>query len=518
MRQSRSQFAGACAGLGLLMLVVIMPAVALTKPAPPDDARRLVQAALAGMGGAEKLRALKAVRMEAIGHRNLLEQSERPEGPYAIFYTQFSEWRDLENHRLRQAGESRAGAIGVPGWSPSTFIVADGVAAREANGRMFPFNYAQVMEAEESLALGPERVLLGALDASDLHVERDTVMQGQPHHVVAFTWRQAPAHIYLNAYTHLPTAVELVRAYPYDLFWSVWGEVTTRTYFSIWTLEAGGLRLPHQWDIERNGLPYQTTTITALELNPKLDAGAFAIPADVKKAFDTRGKRLVADIPLGLPGQQPKELAKDVAQIAGFWNVALIRQTDGVVILEAPMSSGYSAKVMAEAEKRYPNLPIKAVISTSDAWPHLGGLREYVARGIPAYLLDLNQPIARRLISAPHRSSPDALAAKPRKADFRIVAGKTLIGAGANRIELYPIRTESGERMVMAYWPEHHLLYASDLIQRQQDGSFFMPAYLFEVMEAVNREHLDVRTVFAMHSGPIDWKEITAAAAKATTP
>src|SRR5262249_41596019 len=151
--------------------------------------------------------------------------------------------------------------------------------------------YGQVLEAEEALALGPERVLLNALAASDLHGEPDTTLQGQPTAVVSFTWQGAPVRIYLNSYTHLPTAVEVVRANPYDIVWSVWGDVATRTYYSIWTLEPGGLRLPHQFDVERNGLPFKTETISALELNPKLDAGDFTISDEVKKAFEARGKR-----------------------------------------------------------------------------------------------------------------------------------------------------------------------------------------------------------------------------------
>ena len=492
------------------------PAFAAGEAPAPEDARQLIDNALESMGGAEKLRGLKAVRIEAIGHTNLIEQSERPEGPYAISYDQLTEWRDFENTRLRQTAESRSPAIGAPSWSPaSATIIADGVCVREVNGRKAPFSYAQVLEAEELLALGPERVLLNALAASDLHADREAMLQGQPHTIVAFTWRGTPVRIYLNAYTHLPTAVEVVRANPYDIFWSVWGDVTTRTYYSIWTLEAGGVRLPHQLDVERNGLPYKTLTIAAMELNPKLDAEAFAIPDEVKKAFESRGKRLISDMPLGRPDQPAKEIGKDVVQIPGSWNVEMIRQPDGVVILEAPISSGYSAKVIAEAEKRYPHVPIKAVISTSDSWPHFGGLREYVARGIPAYILDLNRPIVERLVAAPYRSYPDALEKARRKADFRVVSKKTVIGSGPSRIELYPIRSESGERMLMVYWPEQHLLYCSDLIQQWPSGSFFMPEYLAEVRDVAGREHLSVDAVFAMHSRPLEWSKITAAIAQA---
>lgn len=142
--------------------------------------------------------------------------------------------------------------------------------------------------------------------------------------------------------------------------------------------------------------------------------------------------------------------------------------------------------MISEAERRYPGSPIKAVITTSDAWPHIGGVREYAARGIPIYALDLNRPILDRLIKSPHKLDPDALARSPKPPKFQTVSAKTVIGSGANRLELYPIRSETGERMIMVYLPEHRLLYSSDLIQPGQNGSFFMPQYLSEVMWAVD--------------------------------
>ncbi|MEO8999280.1 MAG: hypothetical protein ABI227_12125 [Rhodanobacter sp.] len=96
---------------------------------------------------------------------------------------------------------------------------------------------------------------------------------------------------------------------------------------------------------------------------------------------------MVDEIPLGNPGQPAVALEPGIIHIPGAWNVNLIRQDDGIVVLEGPISSGYSVRVLAEAHKRFPDLPVKAVITTSDSWPHIGGLREYVARDIPIYAL-----------------------------------------------------------------------------------------------------------------------------------
>jgi hypothetical protein len=505
-------------GISILALLMLLasPALAFATPSRQEEARKFVVAAATAMGGIDKLQALKSLQFQALGHWNMLEQSERPEGPWLVAYDKIQEWRDLEKQRIRQIAEGNSPAS--PQANKTTLVVADGVAALDFNGKMGPFTMAQVQDAQEWLALGPERVLLTALAAKDLRSERDTIVQGVPHHVVSFTWLDAPVRLYLNTHTSLPTIVELVRAHPFDTFWSVWGDFTSRTYFSFWTLEANGLRYPHQWDIERNGQAYRTLIINSIAFNGELSADGFSIPDDVKQAFAIRGKLAINDVPLGLPNQQPTEIASGIVQIRGRWNVALIKQTDGVVILEAPISSGYSAKVIAEAEKRFPGLPVKAVISTSDAFPHFAGLREYVARGIPVYLLDLNLPIARRLVDAPFRTYADALARNPRKATFKIVSAKTEIGSGENRLELYPIRSESGERMLMVYAPQHQLLYGSDLVQKMPNGSFFMPQYLSELTDAAGREKLMVEKVFAMHSAPLNWSEIKAAIQKTINP
>jgi hypothetical protein len=181
------------------------------------------------------------------------------------------------------------------------------------------------------------------------------------------------------------------------------------------------------------------------------------------------------------------------------------------VIIESSLSSGYSAKVIDAARNRFPNLPVKAVISTSDAWPHLGGMREYAARRIPTYVLDLNMPIAQRLISSRFDTTPDALGRNPEQPVFRSVAGKTVLGSGDERLEVYPVRGEVAERMMVVYIPASKTLYASDIIQRSSSGEFFNVEALSEVVNLVNREKLDVNTIFAMHSGPIAYPEVVKA-------
>lgn len=60
----------------------------------------------------------------------------------------------------------------------------------------------------------------------------------------------------------------------------------------------------------------------------------------------------------------------------------------------------------------------------------------------------------------------------------------------------------------MAYFPEHRLLYASDTLVINDDNTLYDPELMNEVVQAAKRESLHVDTVFAMHQGPTDWKQV----------
>jgi hypothetical protein len=121
-----------------------------------------------------------------------------------------------------------------------------------------------------------------------------------------------------------------------------------------------------------------------------------------------------------------------------------------------------------------------------------GGLREYAARGIAIYALDLNRPIIERMLASPHRLSPDALTRAPRPTKVTYVSEKTRLGNSSNVLDIIPLRTVTGERQMVVYLPGTKVLYSSDLFQRDKAGEFFLPQTLSEAMDVVQREHLDV--------------------------
>ena len=488
----------------------------------------LIHAGLAAQGGETELRALRSVQWEAHGYRNELEQSERPEGPYIVQMNDLTEVHDLAGHRYLSRQLSSLYPVAR---FTNTVVVSDQVAMRLASSigaaapppqSAQPGTPQQVQAAQERMALSPERLLLTALYAPDVHTLPDVTLQSLPQNVVSFMLDGAPVTLYLNPYTHLPTAVDYSGPLAHTGFWSYLGDVTMRINFSFWWLARGGIHMPLQWNVEGNGLPDSMFVISKLQINEPLNESDLTIPDDVRRRYNPNSK--AADLearPLGIPGQPAQELRPGVVLIPGAWNATFIRQDDGIVILEAPISSGYSARVIAEAKKRFPDLPVKAIITTSDSWPHLAGIREYVAQGVPIYALNLNRPILERLIAGKRTITPDALEKSPRKPDFHFVSGKTVLGKGPNRLELHPIHGETSERQMMVYFPQFHLLYGSDPFQQNDDGSFFYPQTVSELMDAVAREHLGVEQFFMMHIGPTPWNvlpKVLADAAMKDTP
>jgi hypothetical protein len=484
----------------LACVLLAFPVLVLGQATPsPAD---LLHEGLAAMGGEQKIRGLGTIHFEASVIRSMLEQSERPEGPYILENNQVVEWRDFAHNNWKRTVKAH---VSMQPEFVMTSVVSGGAASSSFDGHAGPGTSEQVQDADEALALSPERILTTALASSDLHRLADVTLQSVPHHAVEFTWQGVPIRIFLNSETHLPTAVEWVTAYPYGIFWSIWGDVATRVYYSLWWLQ-NGIHYPLQKDVYRNGLPDQTESITKVDFNLAPSADEFAIAPEIRTAFAARaGKTADARAP-NVSGAS--EIAPGVVFIPGNWNTTLVRQEDGIVVLEAPISSGYSAKVLEFAQSKFPGVPIKAAITTSDSWPHIGGVREYVARGIPVYVLDRTVPLIQRFVKAPRTKYPDSLAKAPRSADLRPVSTKTVIGSGANRLELYPIHGETSERQMMVYFPEHKILYGSDPFQQMEDGKLFYPQTVYELKSAVEREHLPVDRFFMMHIGPNPWSMV----------
>ena len=469
------------------------------------SARACVALSITAMGGKQALQAIHTIQLDTLDNTALAEQSYRQQ-PFLQAYDRTQISIDFDKSRVRYDQkawwpEADPGAANAE--VNGTVIATADAAIQRVGGTDYPGSLSSIDDARSTLALGPERLLLTALAAVDLHFEASALLRSTPHSVVAFRWRGYPVRVLINEHDHLPDAVESTR--PFNDFWFVWGDVTQRVYYDNWKL-MGAMVYPTDRFEERNGIAFSNTQVLEATFNTPLDDARFKMDADAAaKSAASKGWNRSFDPSHAVP------LAPDITLYGGSWNASIIKQDDGVIVLEAPISATFSAGIFSKARQDYPGATIKAVLTTSDSWPHVAGVREAVAEGIPVYALDLNRPLLDRLIAAPHSQAPDALQRSPKTPQWQTVEGKFTLGSGATRMELYPLRGAATERQYMVYFPQYKLLYASDtLVYDAQKKQIYDPELTYEVVQAVAREHLQIDVVYAMHQAPMAWKDVLA--------
>jgi glyoxylase-like metal-dependent hydrolase (beta-lactamase superfamily II) len=402
---------------------------------------------------------------------------------------------------------------------------------RESLERMFAAGAAaarQVALAPPAWLSGdPIAVLRMALAAPDLTTAPDIVWHGAVQHVLAFQDEGYPVRVYLDAATGLPSASEALVTYDDQhvsgsIAWNALGDITERTEYMNWSF-ADGLRYPFQQDHLRNGTLARTLAITSAKAIAGAAAAELAVPAaEIPAPASVQQLRFDQPVPGGpYPGKPASEIAPGIVQLPNSWYTTIVRQDDGLVIIDAPISAGYSASVLAEAARRFPGVPVKALITSTGFFWHVAGVREYAARGIPIYAEARNVPVLVAMLSAPHSLRPDALA-RASAAHPRIipVTSATVIGRGAHAITIYPVAAAT-QPMLMSYIADARLLHTAEMVQPLgPNGTILFPESLIELTTTVAAQAIAPERIIGMHMSPTPWSAVAATlrAAGATVP
>ena len=196
----------------------------------------------------------------------------------------------------------------------------------------------------------------------------------------------------------------------------------------------------------------------------------------------------------------------------------LVEFKDHVVIIEAPTGDDRSMATMAEAKKMFPNKPIKYVVNTHHHSDHSGGIRAYVAEGIPIVTHESHKRYyEQEIFKNSHRLNPDRLARMPRAPIIDTVKDKRVLTDGNMTLELHLIRGNlHSEGLLMAYVPKQKLLIQADTFA-PRPGVPPLPSpspYTTNIVENVERLKLDVERVAHVHGGVDPWKEVLKAAGR----
>jgi glyoxylase-like metal-dependent hydrolase (beta-lactamase superfamily II) len=421
-----------------------------------DRARVVLERAVAANGGAEALRAVRAVRLHLEGETLPRFQMTTPEPPFEGGRLQETLLLDLENNRMR-LDQSTSGfgfegniTIAIAGGQGSNWDhrarTATPIPAAQATQQQFIQYYRRL----------PNLLLRQALDRQNTlrHLGEDD-FQGRRHDVVTFVMPDTvQVSMFVDAATGLVSKYELIFVDP--LTGVEASEILYGDYRKV-----GDYQIPGTFTNMQAGDAVAKFNLRA-EINPAITDDLFRGPAE--------GYRQVSAAPNDFP-RGVETLAPGVHLIRNYsgqnQNTIAVEFADHVVALEAPGTSDGADAVIARIKELVPGKPIRYVATTHHHGDHIGGIRSFIAEGATVITTPGNRGVIERIAAARQN---DRLSESPRKPEFLFIeGGRRVLKDGARTIELIDIGPNPhAKEMVIAWLPKEKIVYQGDL--------FFVPA------------------------------------------
>jgi glyoxylase-like metal-dependent hydrolase (beta-lactamase superfamily II) len=216
---------------------------------------------------------------------------------------------------------------------------------------------------------------------------------------------------------------------------------------------------------------------------------------------------------------QPVKLADGIWQLNpnGEGSI-LVEFKDYVVMVEAPGGDAVTTASIEQAKRLAPNKPIKYVINSHHHADHAGGMRAYVAEGIPIITHESHRKYyEEQIFKNPHSLNPDRLARMPRAPMLETMKDKRVITDGTMTLEIYLMRDQPhAEGLLMIYVPKDKLLMQADAYI-PRPGAPPLPApspYTTNLVDNASRLKLSVERVVHIHGGTSPYSEVLAAAGR----
>jgi glyoxylase-like metal-dependent hydrolase (beta-lactamase superfamily II) len=473
--------------------------VAVPATAPAQDApAAIIQRAATAMGGAAALRALNTATLEFHSATFGLGQEETPLSPARATFAIGRSMTDYRRTRRVVTQETRA----VSGATTRTRrVITPTLATTETNNAATVDNPGALAAALAEIRARPEQMIVFAIDnpgqlsAVAAKRVRGELMDG----VRIGSGADAPV-FWFDRLSHLPVGVERTTDDP------ILGDRSTMQIFTRWE-DAGGVLFARQVDTEVNGRLQQHLLFTSVVTNSTLTESEFSVP----DSLAARAQPVPATPPSPAPVTVTlAELGPNVWRAEGGSHHSLVvRQGNGLVVVEAPQSAARSKAVLDTLRARFANVPVRTVVATHHHWDHSGGIREYLAQGIEVVAHARNVDFVREIGAARKTIAPDALSRGGRMPNVRAANPVTILGSGETAVQLIELPTTHVQGMLAAYVPSLRILFVSDVLT---PGPTLAPVGAREIAAMVRVRGITVDRVVGGHGGIAAWADVERAA------
>jgi hypothetical protein len=312
-----------------------------------------------------------------------------------------------------------------------------------------------------------------------------------PRVVLSRTGPRGEERLFVDERTGIPLKVDRIEAH------YLWGQVHVEYVYSTWQ-RLGDVLLPgvsfrvvdDRTNIER--------TLETISLVTADSAPSLAVPRSEK--------------PMGYPivpflaPTQP-----DTIRIAsntfllknrGYTETVTLSR-DTVYLFDATQGDERSQKDSVWIGKLFPGRHPIVVVVTDLAWPHVSGVRYWVAQGATIVSHHAARSFLESVVDRRWTVQPDLLERRRAQSHLKFVGVTDSLRFGGGDLLLFAIDGRTSEVALAAFDRPNRFLWASDFIQTLQEPS----AYLDDVWEAVARVRIAPERVAAEHLTLSTWEK-----------
>ncbi|HUQ79808.1 MAG TPA: hypothetical protein VM076_01655 [Gemmatimonadaceae bacterium] len=472
--------------------VSALAAFGSTNPTKLRLADERCRATRVGAADSVVLRSIAALGLDRVAGRVRLSpstsvismkfQSDRMYPPYLRQVANFTIASDWE-HSTQRVEQS---------FGPQTVAnVSDGsrrVMYSPRGAQLVPVRTGSVADER---AMDPWMVLADWKAASDVRVAGECYYRDYWRTVLARKTADGEERLYVDPKTGYP--IKLDRR-DRD---ALWGDVHAEYLWSIWAPVGDAVAPEFTFRMVDGELDHERRT-QRQKLVPRDSVGRLDIAADA------------APIPprnAAPPPDTVRVSANTYALVTPAYTNVVTLQRDTVFVLDAQTSANRAQQDSVWIGKLFPGKHPIVLVVTDLAWPHISGVRYWVALGAPVISHRASKEFLQQVVDHKWTIEPDLL--EKRRATARLkftsVEDQTDLAGGA--VRLRSIDGVGSEGAIMAYVPGDRFLYAGDYIQPGGPDSF-QAVYAREVRAAVRRAGFTPEQFIAMHMKLGSWLDI----------
>jgi glyoxylase-like metal-dependent hydrolase (beta-lactamase superfamily II) len=456
-----------------------------------QQARRVLDDAIAAHGGVEALRAIKDFTLKEKGKLYARFQSPTAEPPFATGTSE--EILVVDTDRGLVFDDLKTVNTGFNNWTKTVIKGKEGQTFDMWSKTATPIVNPSVNNFRGQIRRLPTFVLLEALDrASTLRWLGEDEIGGKRQKVISVVRPDNQLlTLSFDAQTNLLTRYGYLYADP-----ATGDSEIAQTYSGYRTL--GKLKLPSGRVLYNSGGVIQETEYTDLQLNTRPADSVFQGPDGFEK---------LAAPPATPPPPAVSKIAEDVYILEGLaggtHNVLFVALNDHVLVVEAPEQILYnnnSVQALAKIKETVPGKPIKYLVLTHHHSDHAGGFREYVAEGTTIVTTAGTKSFLEKAASTESSLLPK-LSASQKLTIETIENKKRVFRDDKHVVELYDIGPNPhANEMLVVYLPKEKILFQADLLNPAANGTIpIAQDATLSFSEKLQQLGLNVEKIYGVH-------------------